>query len=82
MEITVALAIIATGFYRLGLWDDEPVDRLQAYYDGLDDVIVTSGQAFLGLFGRGLLCPYQLGRDSGRASLRPCSFSIENVHDR
>ncbi len=42
-------AYVATGFYRLGLWDDEPVDRLQAYYDGLDDIISVTGQSMLGL---------------------------------
>jgi hypothetical protein len=42
-------ALIATGFYRLGLWDDEPADRLQAKFDGLDDIVATTGQAFLGL---------------------------------
>jgi hypothetical protein len=42
-------AIIATGYYRLGIWDDEPVDRLQAFYDGLDDIVATTGQVFLGL---------------------------------
>lgn len=42
-------AYIATGFYRLGLWDDEPVDRLQAYYDGLDDIISITSQTMLGL---------------------------------
>nr|AEH26462.1 hypothetical protein [uncultured Acidobacteria bacterium A2] len=41
--------LTATGFYRLGLWDDEPVDRVQAYYDGLDDVVSTTSQVFLGL---------------------------------
>ena len=41
--------LIATGFYRLGLWDDEPADRLQAQYDTLDDLVTTSGQVFLGL---------------------------------
>ncbi|MCS6863607.1 MAG: PSD1 and planctomycete cytochrome C domain-containing protein [Gemmataceae bacterium] len=40
-------AIIATGYYRLGLWDDEPADPLQALYDGYDDIIATTGQAFL-----------------------------------
>jgi mono/diheme cytochrome c family protein len=49
LEKPTAESITATGIYRLGLWDDEPVDRLQAYYDGLDDVIVTTSQAFLGL---------------------------------
>lgn len=42
-------SIIATGYYRLGLWDDEPADRLLAYYDGLDDIVATIGQTFLGL---------------------------------
>jgi mono/diheme cytochrome c family protein len=41
--------IIATGYYRLGLWDDEPADPLLAYYDGLDDIVATTGQAFLAL---------------------------------
>ncbi|MBL6713294.1 MAG: DUF1553 domain-containing protein [Pirellulales bacterium] len=40
---------IATGYYRLGLWDDEPADRLQATYDGFDDILATTGQTFLGL---------------------------------
>jgi len=42
-------AYVATGFYRLGLWDDEPVDRQQAYFDGLDDIISITGQSMLGL---------------------------------
>jgi mono/diheme cytochrome c family protein len=42
-------ALVATGYYRLGLWDDEPADRLQAKYDGLDDIVATTGQTFLGL---------------------------------
>jgi hypothetical protein len=42
-------ALIATGYYRLGLWDDEPVDPEQARYDGLDDIVATTGQVFLGL---------------------------------
>jgi mono/diheme cytochrome c family protein len=41
--------LIATGYYRLGLWDDEPVDRKQALYDDLDDVVSTTSQVFLGL---------------------------------
>jgi Protein of unknown function (DUF1549)/Protein of unknown function (DUF1553)/Planctomycete cytochrome C/PA14 domain len=41
--------LIATGYYRLGLWDDEPADREQARYDGLDDIVATTGQVFLGL---------------------------------
>ncbi|WP_422929993.1 DUF1553 domain-containing protein [Singulisphaera sp. PoT] len=42
-------ALIATGYYRLGIWDDEPTDRVQARYDSLDDVVATTGQVFLGL---------------------------------
>jgi hypothetical protein len=42
-------AITATGYYRLGIWDDEPSDRDQARYDGLDDIVATTGQVFLGL---------------------------------
>ncbi|MEX2174908.1 MAG: PSD1 and planctomycete cytochrome C domain-containing protein [Pirellulaceae bacterium] len=42
-------SIIATGYYRLGLWDDEPADPLLAYFDGLDDIVATTGQTFLGL---------------------------------
>ena len=36
-------------YYRLGLWDDEPADRQARYYDGLDDIIATTAQTFLGL---------------------------------
>jgi hypothetical protein len=42
-------ALIATGYYRLGIWDDEPTDRDQARYDGLDDIVATTAQVFLGL---------------------------------
>ena len=42
-------AVIATGFYRLHVWDDEPDDTLAAEFDDADDVMVTIGSAFLGL---------------------------------
>jgi cytochrome c553 len=42
-------ALIGTGFYRLGIWDDEPVDREQARYDAIDDIVATTSQVFLGL---------------------------------
>ncbi len=42
-------SIIATGFYRLGVWDDEPADRMQARYEELDDIVTTTGQAVMGL---------------------------------
>ncbi|MBW3624721.1 MAG: PSD1 and planctomycete cytochrome C domain-containing protein [Armatimonadetes bacterium] len=42
-------SLIATGYYRLGIWDDEPSDPQQALYDDLDDVVNTTSQVFLGL---------------------------------
>ena len=42
-------SIIATGYYRLGLWDDEPADPLLAVYNEFDDIITTTSQVFLGL---------------------------------
>ena len=42
-------AIIATGFHRLGTWDDEPADRELAKYDYLDDILRTTTESFLGL---------------------------------
>ena len=47
-EIT-ADSIIATGYYRLGPWDDEPADPQLAMYDELDDIISTTSQALMGL---------------------------------
>ena len=44
-----AASRIATGFYRLGVWDDEPDDARQAEFDGLDDVLVTIGASFMGM---------------------------------
>jgi cytochrome c553 len=42
-------ALIATGYYRLGIWDDEPSDPKQSRYDGLDDIVATTSQTMLGL---------------------------------
>jgi hypothetical protein len=42
-------SLIATGYYRLGIWDDEPSDPEQALYDDLDDILSTTSQVFLGL---------------------------------
>lgn len=39
---------MATGFYRLGIWDDEPADKLLGRYDELDVMVSTVGAAFLG----------------------------------
>ncbi|MGE0760825.1 MAG: DUF1549 and DUF1553 domain-containing protein, partial [Pirellulaceae bacterium] len=41
--------VIATGFLRLGPWDDEPADFESDRYDQLDDIVHTTCQAFLGL---------------------------------
>jgi hypothetical protein len=41
--------MIGTGFYRLGIWDDEPTDPLLAKYDGLDDIVTVVGQVMLGV---------------------------------
>ncbi|MCG6157789.1 PSD1 and planctomycete cytochrome C domain-containing protein [Rubinisphaera margarita] len=41
--------LIAAGFYRLGIWDDEPADPLLARYDELDSIITTISQGMLGL---------------------------------
>jgi hypothetical protein len=49
LEPGLAEPSIATGFYRLGIWDDEPADRALAHYDGLDNVLSTAGQVFLGM---------------------------------
>ena len=47
-EVTVE-SLTATGYYRLGIWDDEPADPLLARFDEMDDIIMTTGQAMLGL---------------------------------
>ncbi len=49
VDPTSAAPLIATGYYRLGIWDDEPADRPLARYDGLDGIISTTGQVFLGM---------------------------------
>lgn len=40
-------AIVATGFQRLGVWDDEPDDAVLAEFDERDDALSTIGTAFL-----------------------------------
>ena len=42
-----AETLIATGFHRLGPWDDEPADPLTDRYDQLDDLVRTSSEVFL-----------------------------------
>ena len=41
--------IIATGYYRLHVWDDEPDSTVAAEFDDLDDMMVTTGASMLGL---------------------------------
>ena len=41
--------LTATGYLRLGLWDDEPADPELAKFEGYDDLVSTTGQAMLGL---------------------------------
>src|SRR5262249_7512684 len=42
-------AVTATGYFRLGLWDDEPADPLEARYFEFDDWVATTAQVFLGM---------------------------------
>ena len=44
-----AETLVATGYYRLGPWDDEPADPAEDRFDQLDDMISTTSQAVLGL---------------------------------
>jgi hypothetical protein len=41
--------VLATGYNRLGPWDDEPADSAEDRFDQLDDLVSTTSQAFLGL---------------------------------
>ena len=41
--------LVATGFYRLGLWDDEVPDLKQALADDLDSIVDTTARTFLGI---------------------------------
>ena len=47
-EPTVA-DLVATGYYRLGIWDDEPTDAEQHRYDDLDGIADTTARALLGI---------------------------------
>lgn len=47
-EVTLE-TLTATGYYRLGIWDDEPADRPLAKYDVLDGIVSTTGQVMLGM---------------------------------
>jgi hypothetical protein len=49
VESPTTESLTATGFYRLGIWDDEPADPLQARFDEFDDLVTTIGQGVMGL---------------------------------
>jgi hypothetical protein len=49
LDVVTSETLIATGYYRLGIWDDEPADRLLAKYDVLDGIVSTTGQVMLGM---------------------------------
>ncbi len=42
-------SVVATGFLRLGTWDDEPNDPLEYQYDRLEDMVHTTATAFLAM---------------------------------
>ena len=42
-------AELATGYFRLGVWDDEPADRIQAKADQTADIVDTTAQLALGM---------------------------------
>jgi hypothetical protein len=44
-----AETVLATGFLRLGPWDDEPADPAADQFDQLDDLVSATSQVFLGL---------------------------------
>ncbi len=48
--------VTATGFLRLGTWDDEPNDALEYQYERLDDLVHATSTAFLGLTVRCARC--------------------------
>jgi hypothetical protein len=49
IENPTPASIRATGYYRLGIWDDEPADRKLAKFDVLDGVLDVTGRAMLGM---------------------------------
>ncbi|MFN0053171.1 MAG: DUF1553 domain-containing protein [Planctomycetales bacterium] len=49
LEEVTPETLTATGYYRLGIWDDEPADRALARYEVLDGVVSTTSQVVLGM---------------------------------
>ncbi len=48
--------VVATGFLRLGTWDDEPNDDLEYRYERLEDQVQATGTTFLGMTLRCARC--------------------------
>jgi hypothetical protein len=48
--------VVATGFIRLGTWNDEPNDPNEYKYDRLEDMVGATSTAFLGLTVRCARC--------------------------
>jgi hypothetical protein len=48
MVPATADSITATGYMRLGVWDDEPADRALAKYNELDGIVSTTASVMLG----------------------------------
>ena len=49
LDVVTDETIIATGFTRLGVWDDEPDDKANATFENLDDMVSTTSATMLGL---------------------------------
>ena len=49
LDTVTTETVIATGYHKLGVWDDGPADRKLARYDYLDDIVSTTGQVMLGM---------------------------------
>ena len=49
LENATSETLIATGFYRLGPWDDEPADFAEDRFNQLDDMLNVTAQTFLGI---------------------------------
>ena len=49
LDAVTTETVIATGYHKLGVWDDGPADRKLARYDYLDDIVSTTGQVMLGM---------------------------------
>lgn len=49
LEHATEQSLIATGFLRLGTWNDEPNDQADYQYERLEDLVHTTTTAFIGL---------------------------------